>query len=136
MSVPIADRSAIATTEIRPRINVYSTRACPSSRRAPTASLARAVREIVIVPSSLVLDRRLERGRDLREDLGDVGADRTQKRDRDDRDQAQDQRVLHERLALFPLEAGAQADEEALHRDHLLPTSLSDFRLRPALPQN
>src|SRR5919204_133924 len=72
------------------------------------------------------LDRRDERGRDRGEEGGDVGADGTEKRDRDDRDQAQDQRVLDERLALLTIEAGAQADEEALHRDHLLPTSLSD----------
>src|SRR5438270_13734814 len=103
-SVPIADRSAIATTEIRPRISAYSTRACPSSRRAPTASLARTVREIVIVVSPLVgLDRRSERGRDLGVDVADVGADGRQKRDRADRDPAPDQRVLAARLAVLTL---------------------------------
>src|SRR2546421_11747211 len=55
------------------------------------------------------LDGRLERGLDLREEAAHVGPDQAEERDRHDRDQAEDHRVLDERLALLAATAAGKA---------------------------
>src|SRR5256885_873356 len=74
-------------------------------------------------PALRTSDRRQARA-DLVQDLRDVDADGLKHRDRDDRNQSQNQRVLHERLTFLALEAipngGVHAVRLCLDHEHAI----------------
>src|SRR5438046_2472900 len=112
MSVPTALSSAIATTETRPRMNAYSTSACPlsPSRRVPARGGLRSATSIILTRAPR-LERRLERVRDAGQQRRDVGADRAQQSDRDDGDEAENECVLDQCLTLLGLVAAADQSD-------------------------
>src|SRR6266480_4122366 len=115
-------------------MSAYSTRAWPFSRHTPSISKAilRRVTSSNRKALPLGLDRRRERRGDRRQNRVDVGTQRAQQRDRDDRNEAENECVLDQRLTLFPRSAGAKAGEEALKCEHLC--SLPFLSRSPLVP--
>src|SRR5436190_630640 len=121
--------NASSNTRRNGRTSASSVRAWPpSSLKAILRRVTSSNRKAL----PLGLDRRRERRGDRRQNRVDVGTQRAQQRDRDDRNEAENECVLDQRLTLFPRSAGAKAGEEALKCEHLC--SLPFLSRSPLVP--